>query len=323
MVQEESEGSISMRIRRFVQGKDEKAWVKVRNAAYAEEVGMRQITPEEFRALEKAPEFDSKGRFMAELNGQIVGIIHAHVDKLRTEKKGFIRAFGVIPEFRGKEIEEKLADTAIRELKMRAMEVIQAWATATREDRIQLWETLGFKLVRKFSLMRMNLSEVPSNIGENQEVVLEPLRKNSDEDLQRLNWLDNECFKEHFNYRPSTLERTTYFLQEDPFFKEQAWFFAIFNEKSVGYVGAGIDEKYNTDNNTKSGWILDIGVLKPYRRRGIGTRLMLQGLETLKSKRMTTAMLGVDDWNVTKAMKLYEKVGFRVVKKDLTYEIKA
>ncbi len=47
---------------------------------------------------------------------------------------------------------------------------------------------------------------------------------------------------------------------------------------------------------------------------------MLWGMETLKAKGMTTAMLGVDDLNVTKAMKLYEKVGFKVAKKDLTYE---
>jgi ribosomal protein S18 acetylase RimI-like enzyme len=47
---------------------------------------------------------------------------------------------------------------------------------------------------------------------------------------------------------------------------------------------------------------------------------MLQGMETLKDKGMTKVMLGVDDLNVTKAIKLYEKVGFRVKKKDLTYE---
>jgi len=35
---------------------------------------------------------------------------------------------------------------------------------------------------------------------------------------------------------------------------------------------------------------------------------------------MTEAMLGVDDFNPTKAIKLYEKVGFKVVKKDFTYE---
>ena len=47
---------------------------------------------------------------------------------------------------------------------------------------------------------------------------------------------------------------------------------------------------------------------------------MLHGLETLKAKGMTGAMLGVDDYNPTKAIRLYEKVGFRVMKKDFTFE---
>ena len=47
---------------------------------------------------------------------------------------------------------------------------------------------------------------------------------------------------------------------------------------------------------------------------------MLHGLNLMKTKGMTSAMLGVDDWNVTKAIKLYEKVGFRVAKKEAAYE---
>ncbi len=278
------------------------------------------MTVDEFKAYEKAPEFDSERRFIAELDGQPVGIIHAHVDKLRKEKKGFIRSFGIIPEFRGKGIEEELVETALKELKSRDMEVVQAWARDSRKDRIRLWEKLGFRLVRKFSLMRRDLDAVPSGFGENNEVTLKPVQKDSDEDLKMLNWLGNECFKEHFNFRPGTIEQTIYFLRKDPFFKDQEWFFAILNREHVGYIGVGIDEKYNEERNVKSGWVLDIGVLKPHRRRGIGTRLMLQCMDTLKANGMTTAMLGVDDWNVTKAMKLYEKVGFNVTKKDFTYE---
>lgn len=85
------------------------------------------------------------------------------------------------------------------------------------------------------------------------------------------------------------------------------------------YIGVGVDEKYNVEKNVKSGVLLDIGVLKPYRRTGIGTRLMLEGLATLEAKGMTKAMLGVDDFP-TKATKLYEKVGFKAIKKDFTYK---
>ena len=168
--------------------------------------------------------------------------------------------------------------------------------------------------------MKRDLDAVPSGIEENRDVTLRPLRRDSDEDVKTLNRLGNECFKEHFNYRPGTIDETKFFLRKDPFFKDQDWFFATLKRNNVGYIGLGIDEKFNAERNMKTGWVLDIGVLKSHRRSGIGTRLMLQGMETLKANGMTTAMLGVDDWNVTKAMKLYEKVGFKVTKKDLTYE---
>lgn len=309
-----------LKLRRFVQGEDEEIWVKVRNASFKEVEHERQISAEELREAERAPGFDSEGRFIALLEDRPVGIVHAYVDSNREEKKGFIRSFGIIPEYRGKGLEKKLADKALKELRRRGMKTVQAWAPQSREDIIRLWERFSFKLVRKFSLMKRDLHEIPSEIGENREVVLTPLRKDADEDVRMLNWLDNECFKEHFNWRPNPVERTIYFVREDPFFRQQEWFFAILGGKHAGYVGIGVDEKYNVERNTMCGWILDIGVLKPHRRTGIGTRLMLHGMDRLKAMGMNTAMLGVDDWNVTKAMTLYEKVGFKVAKKDLAYE---
>jgi len=309
-----------LNIRRFVKGVDEPVWVEVLNAAYKEYEDWRAITVEEFLLDEKRPNFDFEGRFIAELDGTPLGIIHAYVDKLRKEKKGFINSFGVIPEHRGHGVEEKLIETALKELKKRGMQVAQAWSDYKREDRIQLLEKLGFKLIRKFSLMEIELANIPSDMGENMQVTIRTLRKDIEEDIKLLNYLDNECFKEHFNHRPITIEETRHFLLNNPYFKEQEYFFAILRDSAVGYIGVGIDEKYNTEKNVKAGIILDIGVLKPYRRKGIGTRLMLHGLEALKTKGMTKALLGVDDFNPTKAIKLYEKLGFKVVKKDLTYE---
>jgi len=309
-----------LKIRRFIQGEDEAAWVSVWNAVYGKRLDFRPMSVEEMMGLEKSPDFEAEGRFIAELDDQPVGIVFAYVDKLREEKKGFVRSFGVIPTHRGQGIEEKLADTALEEHKRRGMKVVQSGVDDDQKDVIRLWESLGFRLVRIFSLMTKNLAQVQSGVGENLEVAIKPVRKDVDDDLKMVNWLDNECFKEHFNWRPSPVERTIYFVREDPFFKQQEWFFALLNQKHVGYIGLGVDEKYNVERNTKCGWILDIGVLKPHRRTGIGTRLMLHGMSRLKAMGMNTAMLGVDDWNVTKAMKLYEKVGFKVAKKDLAYE---
>jgi len=278
------------------------------------------MTLDEMRATEKAPDFEVEGRFIAELDGKPVGIVHAYGDKLREEKKGFVRVFGVLPEFRGRGVEERLAAVALEELQRRGMMIVQSSADDERQEIVRLREGLGFKLVRRFSLMTADLAALRSSIGENTKVVLKPLQKDSNEDLKTLNRLDNECFKEHFNHRPNPLERTVYFVREDPFLKIQEWFFAMLNGKPVGYVGTGIDEGYNKAKNAKCGWIVDIGVLKPYRRTGIGTKLILHAMNLLKDKGMTTAMLGVDDWNVTKAILLYEKVGFKVARKDVAYE---
>ena len=308
-------------IRRFMQGADEPIWVEVLNAAYREyEAWWRATTVEEMLLEEKHPNFDLEGRFIAEFDGKPIGIIHAHVDKLGKEKKGFINTFCVVPEFRGCGVEEELAELAINELSKREIHVIEAWADFERNDRIQLLDKLGFKLVRRWSDMEIDLSDIPFNIGENKHVNLRLLQKSVEEDVNMLNWLGNECFKEQFDYRPSTIEETRYSLYNNPKLKEQEYFFAVQNRKSVGYTGVGIDEKYNTEKNVKSGFILTIGVLKPHRRKGIGTKLMLQALESLKAKGMAKAMLDVDDLNPTKAIKLYSKVGFKVVKKYVIYE---
>jgi mycothiol synthase len=264
---------------------------------------------------EEGPDFDSEGRFIAELDGKPVGTVHAHVDKLREEKKGFINDFCVIPEFRGRGVEEELAELAINELKTREMRIVQTWTDYERNDRVKLLEKHGFKPARSVSEMEISLAHIPPHLKKNTQVTIRPLRKNVEDDVKLLNRLDNECFKEHPNYRPSTIEETRHSLLNDTKFKEQEYFFATVANENVGYIGVGVDEKYNIEKNVKTGFILTIGVLKPYRRKCVGITLMLQGLETLKAKGMTKAMLDVNDFNPTKAHRLYEKVGFQIVKR--------
>jgi ribosomal protein S18 acetylase RimI-like enzyme len=106
---------------------------------------------------------------------------------------------------------------------------------------------------------------------------------------------------------------------ETPWCDIAEYYFGYIDNELVGFVGVGIDSKFVKHQGIKRGWINVIGVLKSLRRRGIGTALILQGLKDLKSRGMTEADLGVDDSNPTKAIELYNKVGFKVVHKHLTY----
>jgi len=308
-----------LKIRQFVLGQDEGVWVSVFNNAFKEFDDFRSVSVDDVLQAQKNPAFDATGLFIAELDGEPVGIVNAYVDKMREEKKGFIRLLGVVPEYRRRGIGRALAEKAIESLKQRGMKTVEAGAMMGKPEAIGLWESMGFQRVRVFSLMKKNLESIPSNIGENKDVRLKKLWNGSSEDLRLLNWLTNEAFKEHYNYRPDTIEETKYHLEQDPIFKEQEWVFTLLQDKPVGYVGVGIDQKYNQERNTRAGWILSIGVLKPNRLKGVGTRLMIEGMKLLKMKGMNEAMLGVDDQNPTKAIKLYEKVGFKSTRKDIAY----
>jgi len=307
-----------LKIRKFVVGRDEEVWIRIRNEAFKEFEDERKMTMEDMTLWEKGPRFNAEGMFIAEWKREPVGLVNAHVDKEREEKKGFIRDLGVIPNFRRKGIGTKLVETAIKSLKERGMEKVEIWATEQMKAASKLIESMGFKLARIFSEMKIMLDTIPSNIGENKQVTLRSMNK-SMKDIKLLNLLSNEAFKEHYNFRPHTIEETQYMIEKSPEIDVNGWFFAYLRGKPVGYVGTGIDKKFIKEKGIKRGWVWVIGVLKSERRKGIGTRLILTTLDFLKSKEMTEAMLGVDDTNITKAIELYKKIGFKINKKEFTY----
>jgi mycothiol synthase len=308
-----------LRIRKFVAGKDEKVWIRIWNEAFKEFEDERAMTMKDMTLWEKSPRFDTEEMFIAEYKEKPVGIVNTRVDKQREEKKGFIRNLGVIPSFRKKGIGKKLVETAIKSLKKNGMETAEIFATEQMKNGQKLIESMSFKLVRIFSEMKIGLDTIPSNIGENKEAILRPMHKNI-EDIKLLNWISNETFKEHYNFRPHTIEETQYMIENSPEIDVNGWFFAYLQEKPIGYVGTGIDKKFIEEKRIKRGWIWVIGVLKNERNKGLATRLILRAMEFLKSKGMTEAMLGVDDTNPTKAIELYKKVGFRIAKKEFTYQ---
>lgn len=308
-------------IRPFRKGFDEEIYVRIFNAAFSDYDDIRSVTLQEARTLEDAPSYNLDGLLIAEWNGKAVGMVQAFVDKFREEKKGFIQSLAVLPEFRHRGIARKLVSKAIARFKERGMKMASAWAQTDRIACVHLYESFGFVCVRATSLMKGSLADIPSDKEETESTSLREARIREDEDIALINKLDNEAFREHFNYRPVTIEETRYMLLEMPWYQHKKAWFTVIDNKPVGYVVAGIDVGLNKEKRVRCGWVLDIGVLKPYRRRGVGSTLMLQAMRYLKSKRMENALLYVDDQNPTCAIKLYEKVGFEVYHKSGVYEL--
>jgi len=307
-------------VRHFLKGMDEPVWVELLNTEYRDYVSWwRGTTVEEMLELEKRADFDFKGRFVALVDGKPVGVVHAHVEGSGEQKQGFIRDFCVLPAFRGSEVEDRLLEAAVNEFRKRGISRVRAWTGVERTDRIGFLERSGFRFSHRAIDMRVRLADVRFDKGENMgEVAVRSIRTEVNEDVEALNWLVNECFRDDSLHVPQSVEETRRSLLDNPVLGWQEYYFAVVDDRNVGYVGVGVDERYNVEHGVKTGYVSGIGVLPDYRRRGIGTRLLLYGLERLKAQGMTSASLDTEDTNPTRAMTLYEKVGFKVLQEYVT-----
>jgi mycothiol synthase len=312
---------ILLKIRPFEEGKDEEAYIKLYNAGFSDYEDVRAVTLQEVRTIEKAPIQNLNGLLIAEWNGRLAGMVQAYVDKLREEKKGFIQSLAVFPEFRRKGIAKQLVSAAIASFKERGMTKADAWAQTDRKACMQIYESFGFKPIRTMCMMKTDLDQIPSDAEGNMDVALREMTITDEKEIALINWLDNEAFKEHFNYRPVTVEETKYLLLGMPWYQHKiAWLASLKNEPA-GYVIAGVDVGLNREKHFEYGWVLDIGVLKPYRRKRIGWTLFVRAMRYLKSLDMSDALLYVDEMNPTGAIRLYEKVGFRTLHKSVVFQL--
>jgi len=87
----------------------------------------------------------------------------------------------------------------------------------------------------------------------------------------------------------------------------------------AGYLSYGIDPEENAYLKKKRGGLWDIGVLRQFRARGIAKRLMIDAMRHLQHEGMEETELGVDETNVTNAMKLYERLGVTVAHRRLVW----
>jgi len=302
-----------------MKGIDEPALVELMNAEYREYTSWwRGTTIEEILELEKSPSFNADERLIAEVDGKPVGLIHARVEQSGEERRGFLRDFCVLPAFRGSGVEEQLLEAAVIEFKKRGVTRVRAWTGAKRTDRIEFLKRSGFKFSHRTMDLRISLEKVPSNIGENTEVTIRSVEVEEAKEVEKLNWLANTCFEGDPLYAPETVDETRSHVGKS-LYGWQKYFFAVADDHDVGYVGVAKDEKYNVEHDVKTGFITWIGVLPAYRRKGIGTRLLLHSLNVLKAQGLTSASLDTEDSNPTRAITLYEKVGFRVLQEYVTY----
>ncbi len=121
----------------------------------------------------------------------------------------------------------------------------------------------------------------------------------------------NESFAEDPFFDEATPSHFREFYLGARGFDPSLWLLAWDRDELAGFV-LGLSERAG---QTDLGWIEALGVRSGWRRQGLGEALLRTGIARLHDRGLRKVGLGVDAENVTGALRLYERVGMREVRR--------
>jgi mycothiol synthase len=168
-------------------------------------------------------------------------------------------------------------------------------------------EAAGYRLVRYTFEMRRPLDEPIPDAPLPAGLELRPVEER---DHRQIWEGSEEAFRDHWENATRT-ESDFVNTYANPDVDTALWQVAWDGDEVAGVVMNAIFEEENERLGIKVGWLEEVAVRRPWRRRGLGAALIAGSLRTFRDRGMDEASLGVDAENPTGALALYERLGFR------------
>lgn len=134
------------RIRTFVVGEDEDAWLEVNNKAFDWHPEQGGWLLETLLLREAEPWFNPQGFFLYELEGQIAAFCWTKIHRNDDESIGEIYVIGTDPAFGGRGLGERLCRHALSYLSEQGCTIGMLYVDATNAPARRLYEKLGFHI---------------------------------------------------------------------------------------------------------------------------------------------------------------------------------
>lgn len=264
----------------------------------------------------------------AEVHGQVIGYsrVEWHAT-LEGEWLGFQLAF-LLPAWRRRGIgraflrhnERRLREIAAEqqargELAPSTRCAFEAWVSDTEIGKEALLRSEGYQPVRHAYTMVRSLLE-PVEVTPMPEGL--EIRPCGPEHARAIWDASQEAFRDHWGFFPEPEEDYQKWLKS-PVFEPGLWKVAWEGDQVCGMVLNYVDAAENSEYDRRRGYTEGISVRRPWRKRGLARALLTRSLKMFQEMGMSEAALGVDAENVSGALRLYESVGFRPVKRHSTY----
>ena len=291
------------------------------------QTGRDDLTLDQLRSEWSAPGVDpaAQMRLVEDAHGRIVGYIEVwDHDNPPID----VWVWGRIhPDFEGRGIGTALmtwarrrAQRAIERCPSGARVVIRSGAHSRHVPTHTLFEDLGMTPIRHFRRMHTVFEGVPPTEPDWPDGMTVRSYRHP-QDLEATLDADTGAFRDHWGFIERSHEeeivKWRHWVESDPDFDPNLWFLAMDGEEI-----AGICLCSPTDWSMPGyGHVSRMGVLRPWRRRGIGAALLLHAFGEMFRRGKSGVSLGVDADSITGATRLYERVGMVVDQQRDVYEL--
>ena len=217
----------------------------------------------------------------------------------------------VHPDVHGRGVGRLLADT------------LEEMAAAGGASRIQnsileadsaagaLFESLGYRVVRVFREMRIELDGPPAPPEWPADLRVEPF--DPGRDARAFHAAHQEAFADHWDYTPYDFDSWSKMHLESERFDPALW--AVIRAGDEIVAGT-----ICTGDTYGGGFVHAVFTRRPWRRRGLGAALLADSFRRLWERGEHSVGLGVDAESATGAFRLYERAGMSPALGWLVYE---
>jgi mycothiol synthase len=215
-----------------------------------------------------------------------------------------------------------------RQLLSKAVEIcgqnLRLWVHGENEAAAALADSFNFEKIRAVLQMQKQLTDIEQLPEMDPKVIIRSFLPGLDSN----DWLslNNKVFKDHPEQSDWQLSDLNHRLGEE-WFDEKGFFIASLNNQMIGSTwtkihGALTHDHGGSHDHPAIGEIYITAVDPDYSGSGLGRALTITALNYLKYQGLKDAMLYVDFDN-TRALKLYNSLGFTESGKDILYRLKS
>ena len=220
------------------------------------------------------------------------------------------RSFGI-----GKQLLSKAVEICGQNLRL--------WVHGENEAAAALANSFNFEKIRTVLQMQKQLTDIEKLPTIDPNIIIRSFLPGLDSN----DWLslNNKVFKDHPEQSDWQLSDLNHRLGEE-WFDEKGFFIASLNNQMIGSTwtkihGALTHDHGGSHDHLAVGEIYITAVDPDYAGSGLGRALTITALNYLKYQGLNNAMLYVDFDN-TRALKLYNSLGFTESSKDILYRLK-